>query len=192
MSDDRPTFPEGPDEGEPLPVAKTTGEPCKQCKRLGRRCHAHPGDEADARPGGRPHLFTEDRRQEALQAARRGTTKKGCARAAGISYETLRGWLAQGREDVDSGEETGFSGFFVAFTRARSRAEQALIARTHEQRPWWLLERSYGYHKRTELTGEDGDPIEVASYPIIQALQEGRDAAMDNDGNGGGDASPSD
>lgn len=106
--------------------------------------------------GGRPSKF-EKAKGPILEAARNGTTKEGCARAGGVTYETLRTWL----EEKDE--------FSVDFRRERAKAEQDLVEAAREEDPKWVLERSYDYIKTEkrevdaehEHTGEGGGPIEV-------------------------------
>lgn len=113
------------------------GDPCGRPAGWGRdadsglcRSHHEDGDE----PGGRPSKL-DDVRDDLLTAAERGTTKEGCARAAGIAPSTLYKWLDEIPE------------FSEAFTRARAKAEQELIEAAAESDPKWVLERSYGYVK---------------------------------------------
>ena len=92
----------------------------------------------DVSTDGRPSKF-KDARESILEAARRGTTKEGCARAGGVTYETLRTWLDEKSE------------FFAAFKRARAEGESALVEATAEQNPKFVLERSYDYVKKQEI-----------------------------------------
>lgn len=93
--------------------------------------------------GGRPSKF-EKAKEHILDAARNGTTKEGCARAGGVTYETLRTWL----EEKDE--------FSAKFRRERAKAEQDLVEDARDDDPKWVLERSYGYVKteRREIEGE--------------------------------------
>lgn len=76
-------------------------------------------------------------------------TMEGVARAGGINKDTLYEW-------VDKNPE--FSDELMA---ARSAAEYRLIQATEEEDPKWILERSYQYVKRTEITGPGGGPVEM-------------------------------
>ncbi|WP_237713343.1 helix-turn-helix domain-containing protein, partial [Halococcus hamelinensis] len=72
----------------------STGEPCQRPAGWGTDrdygpCTQHPRE-------GRPSKFTDSRKDQAIQRARIGATLEGCARAAGISYRTLRNWLDRG------------------------------------------------------------------------------------------------
>lgn len=84
---------------------------------------------------GRPSKYSEERVNDILSAAQRGTTIEGCARAAGIHHSTLYDWL-------DAKPE-----FSEAFNRARAKGEQRLVDAVEEKDPKFLLERSYEYHK---------------------------------------------
>lgn len=85
--------------------------------------------------GGRPSKFTDDRRDRIKEAARRGTTVEGCARAAGIHPSTLYDWLDEYPE------------FSEAFNRARAEGEQRLVEDVAVEDPKFILERSYDYVK---------------------------------------------
>ena len=121
----------------------------------------------------------EWRREEILQAAREGTSVAGCARAGGISRETLYQWL---------NNEPDFSD---RFERARSEGEQELVRKAKDKRPDWLLATSYGYKKteKRELVGKDGGPIqkevEVETKDIIEEYEGAFAAEEDNDENEG-------
>lgn len=103
--------------------------------------------------GSCPHHETEsgwprklrEREEDILEAARRGTTKEGCARVAGVSEQTLYNWL------------NTYIEFFESFTRARAKGEQVLLE--HEDTsPEFLLERSYDYTKTQEIE-HSGDVV---------------------------------
>ena len=144
-------------------------EPCQlPASRSDGKCHLHTesGDRADA---GRSSKF-DDVHDDVLEAAGNGTTKEGCARAAGIHPSTLYDWLDQKPE------------FSEAFNRARARAEQQLVEAAAEEDPKWVLERSYGYVKteRHEVeadidqttTHELGDEERDVALETIRELQE--------------------
>ena len=119
-----------------------TGEPCRRPSGWGTEseigpCRDHPAV-------GRPSKFTEDRCEDILEAARRGTTVEGCARAAGIGVSTLYDWLDD------------FSEFSESFNRARAKGEQRLVEEVAIEDPKFILERSYDYVK-TEKREVDMD-----------------------------------
>lgn len=70
--------------------------------------------------GGRPDKFTDDRVKDAIEAAKDGFSKAGCARAAGVVPSTLNNWL-NANPDYGDGE------FLEAFTRARHQGEKQLV-----------------------------------------------------------------
>jgi len=154
------------------PTQGGDGPPCQNPASEGDSCYipAHGGSKD---PGGRPNKFSDDRAEDAIQAAREGFSKAGCARAAGVSPKTIDNWLER---DPEYGE----SSFFQAFTRARHTGERTLLQgalydepeerqkqeRTvNAQHARFLLSTSFDYVKteRTELTGEDGGAVEVES-----------------------------
>ncbi|EMA38460.1 helix-turn-helix domain-containing protein [Halococcus hamelinensis] len=132
----------------------STGEPCQRPAGWGTDrdygpCTQHPRE-------GRPSKFTDSRKDQAIQRARIGATLEGCARAAGISYRTLRNWLDRGEESGEDGDP--YFQFFQAFNRARGSGEGDLLERVKEQKPEFILERSYDYTKTEEHdVNLDGD-----------------------------------
>lgn len=74
---------------------------------------------------GRPTKFNDDRARQACDAARKGKSKSGCARAAEVDLATLLLWLQKNPMFTDnSGVKVEFS---TAFTRARTVGENRLI-----------------------------------------------------------------
>ncbi len=128
-----------------------SGDPCQlTASQSDGLCHHHTDSDAVA-DGGRPSKF-DSCKDAILDAAQRGTTKEGCARAAGIAYETLRRWL----EEKDE--------FSAAFKRARAKGEQELIEAVAEDDPRFVLERSYEYIKTEKVeqeTTHKGDGFNV-------------------------------
>ena len=124
----------------------STGEPCQRPADWGTDrdygpCTQHPRE-------GRSSKFTDSRKDQAIQRARIGATLKGCARAAGISYRTLRSWLDRGEESGEDGDP--YFQFFQAFNRARGSGEGDLLERVKEQKPEFILATSYDYTKTEE------------------------------------------
>jgi transposase-like protein len=92
---------------------------------------------------GRPSKL-DDVWDDVMDAAERGLTLEGVARAAGIGISTLRDW------------RTKHDDFSAALSRARARAEAELIENADAE---FVLERSYGYTKEqeVEVTGDGFD-----------------------------------
>lgn len=121
------------------------------------RCWQHTDN---ARTGGRPSKYTDDRAQDALEAARMSKSKSGCARAAGVELPTLNRWLDK-NPDLDDGRE-----FRLAFAQARRDGETVLVhggLRNDDidtSMAKFLLATSFGYVKterREHLVDEDAD-----------------------------------
>lgn len=146
--------------------ADTPNGPCKNPATEGNSCwiESHGGDRGASK-------FTEDRREEILEAAEYGATKKGCARAAGVTYRTLQNWLDRGQDAAD--EESDYFQFFQDFERARAEGELRLL-RSDRTSPEFILERSYGYTKKEEIehTGEDGGPLTIRREVVDVASEE--------------------
>ena len=132
------------------------------CQNPAESCPWHNTD--DPPDTGRDFTIDESDHDDILEAARLGTSKAGCARAAGVDERNLRRYL-------DANDE-----FRREFAQARAKGEQRLLdgALFHDenadrhmngQHARFILSTSFDYIKteRTELTGEDGGAIEVDS-----------------------------
>lgn len=82
------------------------------CKNPADSC---PWDHENGNDTGRTSLFNEETKNACLEAARKGKSQAGCARAAGVDEKTLRGWLNE------------YEQFSRAFARARAEGEDKLI-----------------------------------------------------------------
>lgn len=138
------------------PTQGGDGPPCQHPASEGDSCwlKAHGGD---ATPG-RPSKFNEERANTVLEAARRGKSKAGCARAAGVGEATLERWQDEHDE------------FRSAFRRARSAGEDQLIddglrdPDTDSSMAKFLLSTSFDYvktEKREHSTPEGQGPLMV-------------------------------
>lgn len=114
-------------------------------------------DDGEGSTRGREFTITEDDHDEILGAASMGKSKRGCARAAGVSLSQLQRYL-EAHED-----------FRVSFERARARGESQLIEGglrdddVDSSFAKFLLASSFEYKKteKKEVTGEGGGPVEV-------------------------------
>jgi AcrR family transcriptional regulator len=121
----------------------TSDKPCQNPAGEDGSCWIPSHNDPDAEnPHGRPSKL-EDRREDIMEAAERGLTLEGIARAAGVGVSTLREW------------RTKHDDFSAALKRARARAEVDLIEDASAE---FVLERSYDYTKsqEVELSGEVG------------------------------------
>lgn len=147
------------------PTRDGDGPPCQNPPGENGRCYipAHNGEDKPA-PQGRRWSLDESDHDDILKAARLGTSKAGCARAAGVDEKVLRRYL------------DAHDAFRREFAQARAKGEQRLLdgALFHDensdrhmngQHARFILSTSFDYIKteRTELTGEDGGAIEVDS-----------------------------
>jgi hypothetical protein len=98
--------------------ADTTGDqPCQNPAGENGRCWipSHNPDSEEENPHGREFSVGEDDHGDILEAARKGKSKSGCARAAGVSHTELRRYL-EAHDDFRS-----------SFERARATGESKLI-----------------------------------------------------------------
>jgi hypothetical protein len=145
----------------------TDGGRCQNPVTEGDSCwiDSHGGD-VDGH--GRPSKFTEQRAERAIDAAREGKSKRGCARAAGVSKSTFDDWLDE-NPPLEGGD------FRPAFRRARAEGESTLIDGglrdddVNTSMAKFLLASSFDYQKSEkrevdashEHTGEGGGPIQI-------------------------------
>lgn len=147
---------------------KGNGEPCEyEAKFADGKCGIHSSINGDTQ--GRPTKFTDERARLAIEAAREGKSKAGCERAAGIGQGTVNDWLEQSYTfETEDGQLASFS---QAFAQARAEGESMYIDDGRSEDgdtsfAKFMLSSSYGYQEskkqETELTGEDGGPIEIS------------------------------
>jgi len=143
------------------------GEPCQNPATDGNSCWI-PNHGGTADDHGRPSKFTYKRGHLALEAAREGKSKDGCARDAGVHRSTLDEWA-----DWDDGMAFGPLYFPAAFAQARGDGESDWIAEGRGDDgdasfAKFMLASSYDYKKteKREVTGEDGSAITVASKVV--------------------------
>jgi hypothetical protein len=142
------------------------------CQHPAESCPVPAHDDAEDNPNhGRPTKYTEERAQEAIDAAMNGLSKAGCARAAGVSHSTLADWL-------DAGHSVNGEDFRTAFARARAQGEKQLATRglydddTDPSMAKFLLSTSFDYVKterqEVEHAGEGGGPVEYSvTYEVV-------------------------
>lgn len=120
---------------------------------------------------GRPTKCTPEVIDKCVAEVARGMPKKYAAALAGIDYATLNNWEQRGSE----GEEP-----FSTFARALADARAQHIAMRLEaiergegdwKRQAWLLERLeptlFGPTSRTQVTGADGGPVQMAAQVVV-------------------------
>jgi hypothetical protein len=140
------------------------------------RCWQHT---EDAKKGGRPSKFNDERAREVLEAARECKSIRGCGRAAGVVENTILNWL---RENPEFESETGETREFLrAFMRARAEAETLLtrgpLSRPDEidgQHARFLLKTSFGYQDSLELLLDDHEDGQSTEETVeeLQAIFE--------------------
>lgn len=137
------------------------------------RCWQHCDD---AKKGGRPSKFNDERAREVIQAAKECKSIRGCGRAAGVVKGTVINWLSQNPEyETQTGE---FREFLPAFMRARAEAETLLtrgpLTRPDEidgQHARFLLKTSFGYQDSLELLIDDFESGK-STEDTVQELEE--------------------
>lgn len=104
----------------------------------------------------------EEHREAILEAAEKGMTYEGIARVAGVGVSTLREW----RNDHPE--------FNADLERRRAVGESKLIERVAENRPEFILERSYDYVKteKHEVESDNTHRIEGDGFTVEFAGEE--------------------
>lgn len=149
----------------------TTGEPCQRPAGWGTEsdigpCKDHPTAESNR---GRPSKFDDGPALRAIEAAKEGQSKGGCARSAGVTRRTLNRWLDANPTFTDlEGEQQEFR---PAFMHARNIGEEKLVRwglygedddgrDIDSQHARFLLSTSFDYVKterREHLVDDDAD-----------------------------------
>lgn len=144
------------DDSEVCGAETADGSPCQHSAGEDGRCwlesHTTPGAENSV---GRPSKLDESDHETILDAARKGASVNGCARAAGVSWQSLDRYL-------DAHED-----FRRTFAQARAEGEQEILdggmrdPDVDSSFAKFLLASSFDYKKteQTEVTGEGGGSI---------------------------------
>ena len=140
---------------------------------------------------GRPCRLTDETQATIVEALGHVGTWQGAADAAGISYETLRGWLRQGEADGEAGLGTPFSALVAACKRARYAFRRERMARIKaagqaDPRNWpadmtaiaRVFPEEYGERQKVEHSGSIGGGVTVnlvslagAPRPVLRSGQ---------------------
>lgn len=96
---------------------------------------------------GRPTLATPELAQKILKHIAAGNYLGPSCEAAGVSYKTVREWIAKAARDRDAGETSAYTEFTEQLARATGAAETALVERLNVAEDWraqaFLLERRH-------------------------------------------------
>ncbi len=122
--------------------------------------------------GGRPCELTEGVVKEIVMGVNLGSSIELAANAAGISYATVRRWLAQGKKDEKADVESDFRSFRSAIQKAKGKRASRWLARIEEaaKESWqaaaWKLERTHPdlfgrVIQRLEHAGVPGKPLQL-------------------------------
>jgi hypothetical protein len=113
-------------------------------------------------------------REKIIQAIALGLTYERACGLAGVSYQSLRNWIARGGQETE-GE---YFDFLDALKKAEAQAEAVCLQRIHKaaqggqwQAAAWILERRYpeqwGRRERHIHESPDGSAV---FQPIIDAI----------------------
>lgn len=165
-----------------------SGEPCQNPAGDNGHCwipsHAPDGTIADggsASAPGRPSKYTEERARTAIEAAEKGVSKAGCARAAGIGEATLDRWTNPDNDYTVTIDGHARS-FRSAFTQARARGEQRLVDdglyddSADAQMARFLLSTSFDYVKTEKREHEHSGEVDGFTFNINSGASADADA----------------
>jgi hypothetical protein len=142
------------------------GEECTYAaKHADGRCgiHTDEGEDVETDGGtnrGRPSKFNDERSTAAIEAAKIGKSKAGCARSAGVDEHTLERWLDKHAD------------FRSDFRRARALGEDKLLQdgmydpEADSQMARFLLSSSFGYKKASKQEVEHSGGIDGFEFTI--------------------------
>jgi hypothetical protein len=155
------------------------GGKCQNPPTEGDHCwiDTHGGDVSGH---GRDFSIDEDDHEDILEAARDGVSKRGCARAAGVSHTELQRYL------------DAHPDFRASFARARNQGERTLIRHglrdpdTDSSMAKFLLASSFDY-KKTEKREVDADVDQTTTHELgdgerdlaVQAIRQLQERASD-------------
>lgn len=154
----------------------TDGGKCQRPMGWGTDSSIGPCTDHREQHHGRPSKFTDERARDACDAARFGTSKAGCARAAAIGEATLQRWLEKNPTFTNAdGERVDFRS---AFTRARHEGERQTIEEArypdeHDadaQTNRFLLATSYGYEKTERRDVRVDDDADLSKQPDVLVI----------------------
>jgi len=134
-------------------------------------------------PIGRPDLLNEAKAKVIVDAVRTGTTLDTAAAWAGVTAETLRRWRRRGEQalTVPPGRRSPTDRKYADFCGVLDQALAEMAVRMQElvyatatqtedralafrAATWYLMHRERDdYTTRSEVTGKDGDPIELTA-----------------------------
>ncbi len=138
---------------------------------------------------GQPTKLTKRVQDRLVEAISKGNYYDAACGYAGITYQTLRNWLARGEQE---GEGLYFD-FFLSIKKAQQTAEVELVNqwRGHMPDNWQavatFMERRYperwGRRQAIELTGKSGQAIDINHSFSELTTKELRELANLNQGN---------
>lgn len=132
------------------------------------------------KPAHRPSKLTPERQETICEELRSSANLTRAAAKAGIAKRTLTEWRTKGAEE----SEGIYADLLDATDKAIAEWEQVRVERIEsagkDPKSWnanaWLLERNpltrerwaTRTHQHVELTGKDGDPVEINTKPGAQ------------------------
>lgn len=148
-----------------------------------------------AKRTGRPTSLTPDVSARIIQAVRAGSYIKHAAEYAGVSRESVHGWLARGKTERDrltsdpktkpDPDEALYLEFFHSVTRAEAEAviEACAAWKSAGRTDWraakeWLARRhgdEWGDRARIEHAGVEGQPITLAGLEALMGTHDDSD-----------------
>lgn len=137
-------------------VRGATVEELTEAERVGKQTAEALINEDTDGYNGRPTKLDDERYEAIMDAAERGLTYEGIARTAGIGLATLDDWRDQ------------YEDFSKDLEQHRAVGELKLVDRVSEDKPEFILERSYDYIKteKREIEGEHEHRVEGDGFVV--------------------------
>jgi hypothetical protein len=114
---------------------------------------------------GRPSKLTPARQQKFCHLLAQGISRQAAAAMVGLTPETIRAWMARGKDPEHHNHEV-YAAFFRAVLKAEAEAEAAMVAHitaaapeTWQAAAWWLERKKpaeWGRVTRTHLSADTG------------------------------------
>jgi len=131
--------------------------------------------------GGKPSALSDDVAASISRDIAAGHYMNAAARAAGVSYATIREWIARGEADEAHGLDTPYARFADAISRAEGEAEKRLqrAVEQHSDEDWrapaFILERRFrdrwGKNDQQQAAAVTINLTAEAATALIEALR---------------------
>jgi len=125
---------------------------------------------------GRPTLATPELAAEILKNIVAGNYLGPSCEAAGVSYKTVREWIAKSARDREEGKTSAYTEFTDRLARATGAAETAMVERLNVAEDWraqaFLLERRHRDRWGKAEAAQQAQQVLVISDELAKGMLE--------------------